>query len=37
VRYGLGVLNVSVQGALARSGLYTPALFRKPDERPPAP
>ena len=28
VRYGLGVLCVSAQGALARSGLYVPALFR---------
>lgn len=37
VRYGVGVLVVSAKGALARSGLYTPALFRKPEARSPAP
>lgn len=33
VRYGLGVLDVSLRGALARSGLYTPELFRRPGAR----
>jgi len=36
VRYGLGVLDVSLRGALARTGLASPAPFRRRDARPPA-
>ena len=33
VRYGLGCLDVSLRGAIARTGLYAPAPFRRPDDR----
>ena len=33
VRYGFGCLDVSLRGAIARTGLYVPAPFRRPDDR----